>query len=283
MDGLQWYPRYTGDYARKTKHLTMLEHGAYTLLLDYYYATAKPLQCFSIATSNAPSNADLLPDHSRIYRICGAITRAEQEAVDNILEMFFEIEAGQGYVNKRAMQVIEQQQQKHDNRVEAGRKSALNKVSNAPSNATNNATSNTPQNQNQNQIYKIYIEGIEYDNGSLFEKFWNIYPSGKPKGNRGKAQEKFKAIFKRMVTGELDHEQFIKSVTKYAKFCEAGNYNQHAVTWLNQAGWETDWSEQVQPTTSRPQQRPLQSPRTGNLDTIIDASQKAKESIWKNQ
>ena len=32
-----WYPRNTGDYARDTKHLTLDQHGAYTLLMDHYW------------------------------------------------------------------------------------------------------------------------------------------------------------------------------------------------------------------------------------------------------
>ena len=34
-----FYKRYLGDYQRDTGHLSMLEHGAYTLLLDAFYAT----------------------------------------------------------------------------------------------------------------------------------------------------------------------------------------------------------------------------------------------------
>ena len=39
-----WYPRYPGDYARDTQDLDSLElHGAYTLLLDHYYMTQRPI------------------------------------------------------------------------------------------------------------------------------------------------------------------------------------------------------------------------------------------------
>jgi uncharacterized protein YdaU (DUF1376 family) len=36
---VNYYERHMGTYAKKTMHLTMLEHGAYTLLLDRYYVT----------------------------------------------------------------------------------------------------------------------------------------------------------------------------------------------------------------------------------------------------
>lgn len=34
---MNYYKRHLGDYARKAGHLSMLEHGAYTLILDAYY------------------------------------------------------------------------------------------------------------------------------------------------------------------------------------------------------------------------------------------------------
>ena len=40
---MNFYKRFIGDYQRDTAHLAMLEHGAYTALLDAYHATEKPL------------------------------------------------------------------------------------------------------------------------------------------------------------------------------------------------------------------------------------------------
>jgi len=36
---VNYYERHLGDYAKDTGHLSILEHGAYTLLLDRYYST----------------------------------------------------------------------------------------------------------------------------------------------------------------------------------------------------------------------------------------------------
>ena len=36
---MNYYERHLGDYAKDTGHLTILEHGAYTLLLDRIYST----------------------------------------------------------------------------------------------------------------------------------------------------------------------------------------------------------------------------------------------------
>lgn len=164
MTGLSWYPRYTGDYSRKTKHLTMLEHGAYNMLLDHYYATGEPL-----FFSNASGNAELMPDHSRLYRLCSAITKEEQNAVDAVLRMFFTM-TKDGYINKKAKEVIETQLEKHQKRVEAGRKGGKQKYSNAKSNDTAKPKQPEPEPEPDISITKV----IESPNHEI-EKAVNLY------------------------------------------------------------------------------------------------------------
>ena len=38
------YNRYPGDYLRSTSDLSLAEHGAYTLLLDWYYSNERPIE-----------------------------------------------------------------------------------------------------------------------------------------------------------------------------------------------------------------------------------------------
>jgi uncharacterized protein YdaU (DUF1376 family) len=80
-----WYPRYVGDYQRKTSHLSILEHGAYNLLLDHYYATGRPI----------PAIASVL------HRVCRAFAADEQAAVAAVIAEFFYLENGL-YYNKKA-------------------------------------------------------------------------------------------------------------------------------------------------------------------------------------
>lgn len=40
---MNYYKRHLGDYARDTGHLSALEHGIYTLLLDWYYINECPI------------------------------------------------------------------------------------------------------------------------------------------------------------------------------------------------------------------------------------------------
>lgn len=72
---MNYYRRYCGDYAAATPHLTLLEHGAYVLMLDAYYTSERPL----------PASYDLL------YRICRAQTPPEKKAVRQVAEEFFPV------------------------------------------------------------------------------------------------------------------------------------------------------------------------------------------------
>lgn len=87
----------------------------------------------------------------------------------------------------------------------------------------------------QKQIQK---QNREEEYISEFSGFWAVYPDGNPKGNKQKAQEKFIKIRK----SGVDLRDIAEGLGRYQKFCNAGNYNQHAITWLNQDGWKEEWS-----------------------------------------
>lgn len=88
---MNYYDRHIGDYVRDTAHLTMLEHGAYTLLLDRYYATEKPIPA------------------DKAHRVTRARTKEERAAVDAVLEEFFVLEQD-GWHSGRCDSVIEDYQ-----------------------------------------------------------------------------------------------------------------------------------------------------------------------------
>jgi uncharacterized protein YdaU (DUF1376 family) len=77
---VNFYKHFIGDYARDTAHLSMLEHAAYRLLLDHYYATERKL-----------------PMPAQCERICRASTEEEKLAVRTVLAQFFK-----NGVNERA-------------------------------------------------------------------------------------------------------------------------------------------------------------------------------------
>ena len=85
-----YMPFFTGDYYRDTRHLSMLQHGAYRQLLDHCWDQRGPLPL----------------DIERCYRICCAVSKEEQEAVRGIVSEFF-ILLDDGHYNKRIQQEIE--------------------------------------------------------------------------------------------------------------------------------------------------------------------------------
>lgn len=87
---MNFYKRYLGDYARDTAHLSLMEHGAYQVLLDTYYAT----------------DGALPADPDELYRIARAMTPAERKAVDRVAGQFFAVNGDGTRHNKRADEEI---------------------------------------------------------------------------------------------------------------------------------------------------------------------------------
>ena len=81
---MNYYKRHLGDYARDAGHLTALEHGIYTLLIDWYYVNEEPI-----------------PD-ARAHRIA----RSKREEVEPVLEEFF-VKDGAAWRHKRIEREIE--------------------------------------------------------------------------------------------------------------------------------------------------------------------------------
>ncbi len=78
----RWFP---GDYLRDTGTLSLVEHGAYRLLLDHYYS----------------ESGGISDEKPRLYRLCRATTPEEQQAVDFIVSRYFPINNGK-LTNARA-------------------------------------------------------------------------------------------------------------------------------------------------------------------------------------
>ena len=70
---MNYYKRHIGDYAAATRHLSILEHGVYTLLLDMYYT----------------SEGALPTSPKEVCRKLGARSKDEVAAVESVLRDFF--------------------------------------------------------------------------------------------------------------------------------------------------------------------------------------------------
>jgi len=86
---MNYFELHIGDYQRKTAHLSLAEHGAYSLMLQTFYATERPLPA----------------DRKVLYRLLRADSAAERKAVDSIAAQFWQ-PANTGLTNKRAEEVL---------------------------------------------------------------------------------------------------------------------------------------------------------------------------------
>jgi len=71
-----WYKRHIGDYMKDAGHLSLLEHGVYSRLLDVYYSREAPI-----------------PD-DQAARLLGARSKEEREALSYVLQEFFTLVDG---------------------------------------------------------------------------------------------------------------------------------------------------------------------------------------------
>lgn len=85
---MNFYKHHIGDYIKKTGHLTLAEHGAYSLMLQMYYATEAPL-----------------PVGKALYRLLRAETKAEIRAIESVAEAYWQ-KSERGLTNSRADEEI---------------------------------------------------------------------------------------------------------------------------------------------------------------------------------
>jgi uncharacterized protein YdaU (DUF1376 family) len=86
----RWFP---GDYLRDTGTLSLIEHGAYRLLLDHYYS----------------ESGNISDEKPRLYRLCRATTPEEQQAVDFIVRKYFPIKNGLLTNNRADRELLERE------------------------------------------------------------------------------------------------------------------------------------------------------------------------------
>jgi uncharacterized protein YdaU (DUF1376 family) len=92
---MNFYPRHLGDYARDAGYLSQSEHGAYTLLLDWYYANEKPVP----------------PD--LVFDITKAASRGEKKAAEKVLRRFF-VYDGKVWTHKRVESELAKMREKSE-------------------------------------------------------------------------------------------------------------------------------------------------------------------------
>ena len=108
---MNYYRRYSGDYLRKTARLNLTEHGAYCVLMDYYYTDERPLPL----------------DRDELYMMVRAMRPEDRKAVDKVLALFFTKEPD-GYHQKRCDEEIAVSKKARANGKKGGRPPAEDKT-----------------------------------------------------------------------------------------------------------------------------------------------------------
>ncbi|WP_078461307.1 YdaU family protein [Solemya velum gill symbiont] len=109
---MHYYKRNIGDYAKKAGRLSMLEHGAYMLLIDACY------------------DRERFPTREEAIDWCWADSEDEVLAVDRVLNKFFILQDDGVYIQPRIAEEIAQYQAFCKNQAEKGKKGGRPKVSN---------------------------------------------------------------------------------------------------------------------------------------------------------
>ena len=166
---MHYYKRHLGDYAKDTGHLTALEHGVYTLLLDWYYANERPIP----------------PDKAT------RIARGNPDETQTVLTEFFKL-TDAGWIHSYADRVIEEYNVKAERNREIGKLGGRPKTQTVskPNPDVTLATSHKPLTTNQKSKSSVR------PTASRFPEFWAVYPNKKGKAEAEKRwrKEKLDAI-----------------------------------------------------------------------------------------
>ena len=126
---MHYYKKNIGDYAKKAGRLTMLQHGAYTLLLDSCY------------------DREQFPTLADAIEWTWASTKEEVEAVEFVLKKFFLLQ-GDRYVQNRISEELE----KYHANSEINKRIAMEREAKRKGNSTKRAPSVNEPPPNQEPI-----------------------------------------------------------------------------------------------------------------------------------
>lgn len=217
-----WYARYVGDYMKKTQNLSMVEHGAYTLLLDYYYSTGEPI----------PANAE------QMHRICRAFAPVEQQAVQTIINKYFVLD-GDVYRNSKADEELLKRSQISEKRSNAAKAKQANAPTNASANAPANGDTSTPTSTIKPP--KPPKDDEPWKDDKVYLKAFNTFPAKR----RGSKKDGYRA-WKNAIERESP-EVILRAIEFYSKSEDAtkegGKFAKGFPAWLNGDRWTHDYGQ----------------------------------------
>ena len=212
IDALVHFPFYVGDYMSETMSFTQAQRGAYTDIKAAYIV-----------------NDGILPDDERLFIMTRCFSEEERTNVSTVVERAFKRENG-FIVSEKLNLLISKQKGLRQQRIDAGKKSAEKR---AEKQRALQQSESEPESESEpkKEPSKISLDDFEY--------FWERY------GKIGNRQQAIKS-FNKAVKGGTDYATIIRGLDRYQTYCrEIGQeqrFIKHASTWLNNRGWEDDYT-----------------------------------------
>jgi len=253
-----YFPFHIGDYLRDTRGLSLLEHGAYLMLMLQYYASAQPL------------SADL----SQLYRLTNARTHSERAAVRLCVSRFFQ-NGNAELTHKRISRELEIWATRSVKaKAAAGRKwsksskdKGLDDVEAMPTHSERNAQTMPTHSERNAQTMRTLcqpepepkpepkpvlagsrLSSLSNKNSNHtfahshsrsateFAAFWEKYPRKKSKGKAMEAWEKLRPsieLAQRIVDA-------VETAKQSADWSKGVKFIPYPATWLQARGWEDE-------------------------------------------
>lgn len=225
---MHYFKRNIGDYHKKAGRLSMLEHGAYTLLMDACY------------------DRERFPTEEEAIDWCWARGDEEVAAVKFVLTKFFTPQDGL-YVQQRIQDEIDaykamvlKNKEIAENREAAKRTKRVQQSTKRAPVVNDPAPSQEPLTINQEPEDQTPCAPPVRDaapDQDLFAKFWKLYPNKKGKAKAEAAWKKLK------LNDDLTNQIF----DGLARYCvspdwtkDGGQFIPHPTTWLNGKRWEDE-------------------------------------------
>lgn len=215
---MHYYKRNLGDYAKKAGGLTMLEHGAYTLLIDACY------------------DREIFPTLEQAIEWSWAKTDAEIDAVKMVLKRYFVLSGDGTYTQDRILQELLEYHGKADKNKQIAIERELKKKENS-TNRTRTVQDREPNhkpitNNHKPLTNKTPIRANALDNGFL--EFWNAYPKKVGKGAAEKSWQKEKPnidLVLNSIAWQIESDQWQKN---------DGQFIPNPSTYINQKRWQDE-------------------------------------------
>lgn len=224
---MNYYQFHIGDYRSNTAHLSLLEHGIYRQLLDWYYMDERPIP----------------KETKEVFRRLCARTDEERDCVINVLNDFFVL-TDSGYTHCRCESEIETYKAKADrarsNGKLGGRPSKTKEVISGNPEETISKANHKPITNNHKPITKDKPPIPPKGGGMVatdFDEFWLAYPKKVGKDAAWRAWKKLREpkTTLRSILQALDWQRDSEQWTK-----DGGQYIPNPATYLNQGRWQDE-------------------------------------------